>query len=137
MKTIYILLFAAIAAFAQEPSKGYYAGGFSGGGAFAVVGLRLNDSTSTYTNAGLAGTMTVSQGVVRNMVTINGFKLSVLGEAGAALTGNSGFAGALGGVVAYDISKWLAGTSVIGIVKIEKTGDVSHPVYGIGLSKSF
>lgn len=135
----YALFFIlSLVCFGQD--KGYYAAGFSGIGPFAVIGTRLNDSTSAYANLGLAGTTSVSAGVVRTVLHVNALKISALGEAGAAVTGDTGFAGAVGGVVGYDISKWVKvpGVQIIGVVKIQKTGDVvSSPVYGIGLSKSF
>ena len=145
MKTIILLFIAAIAAFAQDtPSRGYYAGGMSTIGPFAVIGTQLNDNTSAYVNAGLAGTTTVSAGVVRYLINvqnsgIGSFRVGALGEAGAAVTGSTGFAGALGGVVAYDISKWtkVENLSIIAVMKLEKTGDVAHPAYGLGFSKRF
>jgi len=141
MKTTILLILAALAAFAQEsapaPSK-YVAGGIGGPGIFAVMGFRINDSTSTYTDLNLSGTTSVSQGVVRYVFQMNSLRLGVLGEAGAAVTGSTGFAGALGGVLALDISRWtkVPGLSLIAPVKFAKTGDQTYPVYAIGFSKS-
>lgn len=143
MKTFILLFVAAIAAFAQEPAPSkYVAGGIGGPGVFAVMGFRLNDSTSTYTDLNLAGTTSVSQGIVRNVFAFKnnsfGVRLGVLGEAGAAVTGNTGFAGALGGVLSLDISQWtkVPGLSLIAPMKFAKTGDRTYPVYAIGFSKS-
>ena len=145
MKTIAIFLFAALAAFAQDqapaPSR-YVAGGIGGPGMFAVMGFRLNDSTSTYTDLNLAGTASVSQGIVRNVFHVDSpnfdLRVGVLGEAGAAVTGSTGFAGALGGVLSLDVSKWtkVPGLSLIVPVKFAKSGDQTYPVYAIGFSKS-
>ena len=141
MKTLILLSFAALAAFAQDATtpKGYYAGGMSGQGAFAVIGTYLTPNTSAYVNAGLGGTMTVTPGIVRTVFQQDKLRVSVLGEAGAAITGSTGFAGAVGGVVSYDISQWikLDGLRAIAVMKIQKTGDVSAPVYGFGIAKTF
>jgi len=141
MKTFIFLFVAALAAFAQDATtpKGYYAGGVSAQGAFAVIGTYLTPGTSAYVNAGLGGTMTVTPGIVRTVLEVNSLRVSVLGEAGAAITGNTGFAGALGGVISYDVSKWakMDGLRAIAVMKVQKTGDTSYPVYGFGLSKSF
>src|ERR1041385_7364140 len=141
MKTITLLFLATLAAFAQQPGK-YVAAGVGGPGVFAVMGFRLNDTTSTYTDLGLTGSVSVSQGVVRYVfnATNNSFslKVGVLGEAGAAVSGDSGFAGALGGVVSLDVSKWtkVPGLNLIVPMKFAKSGDRTYPVYAIGFSKS-
>lgn len=139
MKTIVLLFLASLAAFAQDtPSTGYYAGGWSGQGAFAVLGKRVSETTSVYSNLGISGTTAVTAGMVRSVLQVNQFRVSLLGEAGAAITGNAGFAGAFGGVLAYDISRWTkTPMSVFAVMKETKTATGLVPVYGIGISRSF